>query len=136
MATRDSGDWESWLRFFLTGVAQTAEEATGTARAILNLREEHRRVVQEHTGGVNGLRLLDLLFERPLVNVNLVKDRLGIAFVTANKLIEQLANLGIVDEITGRRRDRIFSYTPYVSLFRDEPARAEGELQETEADVA
>jgi Fic family protein len=136
MATRDSGDWESWLRFFLAGVAQTAEEATGTARAILNIREEHRRVVQEHTGGVNGLRLLDLLFERPLVNVNLVKDRLGIAFVTANKLVEQLANLGIVDEITGRRRDRIFSYTPYVSLFRDEPARAEGELQETEADVA
>jgi hypothetical protein len=86
---------------------------------------------------VNALRLLDLLFERQLVNVNLVKDRLGMAFVTANKLIEQLANLGIVDEITGRRRDRIFSYTPYVALFRDEPTGGvEWELQETEADLA
>ncbi len=136
MAIRNSGDWESWLRFFLTGVAQTAEEATGTARAILTLREQNRRIAQEHTGGVNGLRLLDILFERPLVNVNLVKDRLGVAFVTANKLVEQFAKLGIVDEVTGRKRDRIFSYTPYVALFRDEPAAVAGELQETEAGVA
>jgi Fic family protein len=137
MAIRNSGDWESWLRFFLTGVAQTAEEATATARAILSLREEHRRVVQEHTRGVNSLRLLDFLFERPLVHVNLVKDKLGVTFVTASKLVDQLAGLGIVDEITGRRRDRVFSYTPYVALFRDQPpAEDEGEVQETEADPA
>ncbi|HEX9567027.1 MAG TPA: Fic family protein [Thermoplasmata archaeon] len=136
MAIRNSGDWESWLHFFLTGVAQTAEEATATARAILDLREEHRRVIQERIAGVNGLRLLDLLFERPLVHVNLVKDNLGIAFVTANKLVEQLDGLGILEEITGRRRDRVFSYVPYVTLFRDEPPYAEqGEVQETEADV-
>jgi Fic family protein len=136
MAIRNSGDWEGWLRFFLTGVAQTAEEAAVTARAILDLREGHRRLIQERVPGVNGLRLLDLLFERPLVHVNIVKDSLGIAFVTANKLIEQLENLGILEEITGRKRDRIFSYTPYVALFRDEPPGAEaGEVQETEADV-
>jgi Fic family protein len=136
-AIRNSGDWESWLRFFLTGVAQTAEGATATARAILELREEHRRVIQERTAGINGLRLLDLLFERPLVHVNLVKNSLGIAFVTANKLVEQLERLGVLDEITGRKRDRIFSYTPYVALFRDEPpGAAEGEVQETEADVS
>ena len=136
MAIRNSGDWEAWLRFFLTGVAQTAEEATATARAILELREEHRRRIQEQTAGVNGLRLLDLLFERPLVHVNLVKDSLGISFVTANKLVEQLEGLGMVEEITGRKRDRIFSYTPYVALFQDEPPGAEdGDVQETEADV-
>jgi Fic family protein len=136
MAIRSSGDWESWLRFFLTGVAQTAEEATATARAILDLREKHRRLIQEKTSGVNGLRLLDLLFERPLLHVNLVKDSLGIAFVTANKMVEQLEGLGILEEITGRKRGRIFSYTPYVALFRDEPPGAdEGEVQETEADV-
>jgi Fic family protein len=135
MAIRNSGDWESWLRFFLTGVAQTAEEATATARAILELREEHRHRIQERTAGVNGLRLLDLLFERPLVHVNLVKDSLGISFVTANKLVEQLEGLGVVEEITGRKRDRIFSYTPYVALFQDEaPGAQEGDVQETEAD--
>jgi Fic family protein len=136
MAIRNSGDWESWLRFFLTGVAQTAEEATATARAILDLREEHRHRVQEQTAGVNGLRLLDLLFERPLVHVNLVKDSLGISFVTANRLVEQLESLGVLDEITGRKRDRIFSYTPYVALFQDEaPGAQEGDVQETEADA-
>jgi cell filamentation protein, protein adenylyltransferase len=136
MAIRSSGDWESWLRFFLTGVAQTAEEAAATARAILDLREEHRRAIQEETTGVNGLRLLDLLFERPLVHVNLVKGSLGISFVTANRLVEQLEGLGVLEEITGRRRDRVFSYTPYVALFRDEPPGAEeGEVQETEAGV-
>ena len=135
MAIRNSGNWESWLRFFLTGVAQTAEEATATARAILDLREEHRRLIQERTAGINGLRVLDLLFERPLVHVNLVKDSLGIAFVTANKLVEQLEGLGILEEITGRRRGRVFSYTPYVALFRDEtPGAEEGGVQETEAD--
>jgi Fic family protein len=134
MAIRNSGDWESWLRFFLTGVAQTAEEATATARAILDLREEHRRRILEQTAGVNGLRLLDLLFERPLVHVNLVKDSVGISFVTANKLVQQLEGLGVLEEITGRKRDRIFSYTPYVALFQDEPPDAEeGDVQETEA---
>jgi Fic family protein len=117
-------------------VAQTAEEATTTARAILELREEHRHRIQEQMTGVNGLRLLDLLFERPLVHVNLVKASLGISFVTANKLVEQLEGLGVVEEITGRKRDRIFSYTPYVALFQDEPPNAEdGEAQETRADV-
>ena len=136
MAIRNSGDWESWLRFFLTGVAQTAEEGTATARAILELREDHRHRIQEQTAGVNGLRLLDLLFERPLVHVNLVKDRLAISFVTANKLVEQLERLGVVEEITGRKRDRIFSYAPYVALFQDEPPGSEeGDLQETEAEL-
>jgi Fic family protein len=136
MAIRNSGDWESWLRFFLAGVAQTAEEATATARAILQLREDHRHRIQEQTTGSNGLRLLDLLFERPLVHVNLVKDALGISFVTANKLVEQFERLGVVEEITGRKRDRIFSYAPYLALFQDEPPGAvEGDLQETEAEL-
>lgn len=134
-AIRESGDWEGWLRFFLSGVAQTAEEAAVTARAILDLREQHRRLIQERVPGAHGLRLLDLLFERPLIQVNLVKDSLGIAFVTANKLVEQMESLGLLQEITGRRRDRVFSYAPYVSLFRDEPLGGEGgELQETEAE--
>lgn len=135
MAIRESGDWEGWLRFFLAGVAHTAEEAAATARAILNLREEHRQSIQERVPGTNGLRLLDLLFQRPLVHVNLVKDSLGIAFVTANKLVEQMESLGILEEITGRRRDRIFSYSPYVALFRDEPPGREAEeVQETETE--
>ena len=121
MAIREQGHWEAWLRFFLRGVAETAEEATKTALAIVALREEHRALVREHGLGANGWRLLDLLYTQPVVNVNFVKDHLGVVYVTANRLVEHVQRLGLLEEITGSTRARIFRYTPYVSLF-DEPS--------------
>ncbi|MFN8222952.1 MAG: Fic family protein [Gaiellales bacterium] len=135
MAIRESGDWEGWLRFFLAGVAETAEEAAVTARSILDLRERHRQLIQDRVPGVHGLRLLDVLFERPLVQVNLIRNQLGIAFVTANKLVDQLADLEVLEEITGRRRDRVFSYAPFLRLFHDDAAGGDaGEVHETESE--
>jgi Fic family protein len=135
-AIRRRGEWEGWLRFFLQGVADVAEEATDTARSILSLREAHRELIQD-TLGVNGLRLLDLLFERPLVNVNLVKDRLGIAFATASHLVSHLESAGLLVEITGGKRRRIFRYEPYLDLWRDEPPTYQMEpLATTEVDSA
>lgn len=126
MVIRLWGDWDGWLRFFLPGVAETATEATETARAILVLRELHRGAIQDRAG-LNGVRLLDLLFDRPLVNVNLVKDELGISFATANNLVGRLEQAGLLDEITGGRRGRIFRYDPYLALLRaDEPASRRG----------
>lgn len=138
MAIREAGDWEGWLRFFLRGVAQTAEEATAQARAIVQMREAHRARIQELGMGVNALRLLDVLFERPLINVNLAKDTLGLSFATANKLVEQLQTLGLLVEMTGRRRDRIFRYRPYLELFEEaEPsAGQQSPLETTEAPTA
>ena len=131
MAIRLRGDWEGWLRFFLRGAAETATEATETARAILQLRDRHRDAIQEHAG-LNGFRLLDLLYDRPLVNVNLVKDRLGVSFATANNLVGHLERAGLLSEITGRRRGRIFRYDPYLALLRDdEPALRRKEVTET-----
>ena len=119
MAVREDGDWEGWLRFFLRGVAETAEEATTTARAIVHLQGEHRALLQERGLGVNGLRLLDLLFQRPLVNIKLLEEKLGVVYMTANKLVDQFVALGLLTEITGGRRNRIFRYTPYWHLFRE-----------------
>jgi Fic family protein len=135
MAIRLRGDWEGWLRFFLTGVAETAFEATRTAQAILHLRERHRELVRKRAG-LNGVRLFDLLFDRPLINVNLVRDSLGISFATANKLVRHLEEVGVLNEITGGRRSRIFRYDAYLDLLRDdEPAgRAVGDLQSTESE--
>ncbi len=119
MAVRFDGAWEAWVRFFLRGVAETAEEASEMAQRILALREEHLRVAQELGLGANGIRLLDLLYVRPLVNANLVADRLGVTAATANRLIEQFVNEAFLEEITGRRRNRVFRYTPYWQLFQD-----------------
>jgi cell filamentation protein, protein adenylyltransferase len=134
MGVRLRGDWEGWVRFFLRGVAETATEATETAQAILHLRVEHRGLVQERAGS-NGLRLLDLLFDRPLVNVNLVRDSLGISFAWANNLVRQLEDVGLLNEITGGRRGRVFRYDAYLALLRDDvpTPRAAVDLQTTES---
>jgi Fic family protein len=119
MAVRESGDWEAWLRFFLRGVAETAEEANGTARDIVRLRENHRSLLQERGLGLNELRVLDLLFQRPLVNIAFISSQLGVTDVTANRLLDRLGALGLIEETTGRRRNRVFRYGPYWRLFQD-----------------
>lgn len=119
MAIRRDGDWEGWLRFFLRGVSETAEEAASTARTIVQLREEHLAMVHDGGLGPNEVRLLELMFQRPLVNVALVMERLAVTDVTASRVIRRLEGLGLLEEITGRKRDRVFRYTPYWRLFQD-----------------
>jgi Fic family protein len=120
MGVRHAGDWEGWLKFFVTGVAETAEEASRQARAIVALRERQREAIQAAGLPTNGLRLLDVLYRRPLVDVNRIKGELGISFATANKLVEQFEAHDLVREITGRRRDRIFRFEPYLELFDED----------------
>ncbi len=117
MAVRE-GDWEGWLEFFLRGVEQTSIQATRNAGAILRLREEHRAAVSARAGA-NGLRLLDALFEQPIVNVRWVRSTLDISYPTANKLVRALDDLGLLKEVTGHRRNRLFRYEPYLALFEE-----------------
>jgi Fic family protein len=119
MAVRESGDWEGWHRFFLRGVAETAEEAVRTARAIVDLRESQRRLLQEQGLGIHSLRLLDLLFQHPIIHVNLARQHLSISFATASKLVERIVSLGMLHEITGAQRNRRFRFTPYLTLFEE-----------------
>jgi Fic family protein len=122
MAVRLQGDWEGWLRFFLRGVAETAEQATDTAERIFELREQNRTLVLNNTGP-KGLLLLSMLFQRPLVNVNAVSRALDVTFPTANRLVATFEELGLLREVTGQRRSRLFRYEPYLQLF-DEPPPA------------
>lgn len=123
MAIRMSGDWEGWMRFFLRGVSVTAHEATTTAERIFELRERHRSLVMEEAGA-NGLKLLSMLFRQPLVNVNRVGERLDVTFPTANRLVGRFEDLGLLREVTGQRRSRMFRYEAYLDLF-GEPAGLE-----------
>lgn len=123
MAVRFDGDWEGWLRFFLRGVAETAEEATGTAEAILHLRDADREVVRDL--GASALSMLDLLYERPVVNVAAAQRALAVSWPTANKLIRLFQDRGLLEETTGQRRNRVFRYAPYLALFSDATFTAE-----------
>ncbi|MBY6049348.1 Fic family protein [Vannielia litorea] len=120
-ATRDRGDWEGWMKFFLTGIAVVANEATETARDIVQMREEHRQRLVDNLGrgAANGLKLLESLYLRPIFNVATVSDFLQISPQAANTLTDKFVELGLVEEITGHRRNRIYRYTPYIELFSD-----------------
>ncbi len=121
MAIRNDGNWESWLKFFLKGVGEVSRSATETARKILELRQKHQALIRDKASNqTNAGLLLDYLFEQPMVNVRLVEDHVKCAFVTADKLLKQFEELGIVKEVTGGRRNRRYEYSPYLALF--EPA--------------
>jgi Fic family protein len=132
MAVRLNGDWEGWIRFFLRGIVQTAQEATATAEQIFELRESHRGLVIEHNLGQNGLMLLSNLFRRPLLNINLVSALLGSTFPTASRLVSAFEELGILREITGQKRSRVYRYEPYLDLF-DEPTEPNGARKDEES---
>ena len=120
-AIRDHGDWEGWLAFFLKGVVEVGAEATETARRILALRESHRSMIADKLGRAagNGHRVLEALFNRPIVSVADVKEITGTTYAAANTLVSRLAALGILVEMTGFTRNRRYRYEPYVSLFTD-----------------
>jgi Fic family protein len=120
-AVRDGGDWEGWLAFFLQGVAEVSAQAAETARRILVLREEHRAAVTEHLGRAagNGHRVLEKLYERPIVSVAHIRELTKTTYPAANDLVSRLAALGILVEFTGQRRHRRFRYDAYIRLFED-----------------
>jgi Fic family protein len=118
---RDTGDWESWLKFFLTGVSEVANEAVVTARKIVQMRESHRQMLIDRLGrgAANGLKMLESLYQRPIFTVATVSTLLDISPQAANALTDRLVELGLVTEFTGNKRNRVFRYDPYVKLFTD-----------------
>jgi Fic family protein len=126
-AIRDAGAWEEWLTFFLRGVAEVSGEATETARRILALREHHRAVITAQLGRAagNGHRVLESLYERPIVSVNDVQALIGTTYPAANVLVAKLTGSGILREITGQSRNRLFRYQPYIDLFSEPTPEAE-----------
>lgn len=122
-AVRDVGDWEGWLAFFLEGVEQVSADATEVARKVLLLREENRSAITNELGRVagNGQKVLEALFERPIVSTADVMGITGTTHAAANNLVRRLEDLGILIEITGYTRNRRYRYDPYVRLFADEP---------------
>jgi Fic family protein len=116
---RDEGDWEGWLEFFLAGVAETAADATTTVRAILDLRERDRqRIAELGQRAANAYRLHDHLLSVPLTTAGDVQRLLDVSQPTANRLIRDLGDVGLLTEITGKQRNQQWAYADYLRLFR------------------
>lgn len=118
-AVRDRGNWEGWLRFFLAGVHEVAQEATDTARRIVDLRERHRQLITQHFGRVTGnaLKVLEHLYERPIISVGDIMKLTKVTFPPASSLMQKLVEHGLLTEITGQARNRLFRYGTYIDLF-------------------
>ncbi|MFM9065958.1 MAG: Fic family protein [Planctomycetota bacterium] len=121
-SVRDRGTWEDWLKFFLQGVVDVSKQATETARRILTLRETHRLAITEQFGRAagNGHRVLEYLYEHPIVSVHEVQDLIGTTYAAANQLVGKFVASGLLMEVTGQARNRKFKYQSYIDLFRDD----------------
>jgi Fic family protein len=121
-AVRDAGDWEGWLGFFLEGVVRVSREAAQTAAAILRMREAFRACITEGLGraAANGQRVMDRLFDHPIVNVATVREWLDLTAAGANQIVSRLEGIGLLREITGYARNRRFVFEPYLRLFDEQ----------------
>jgi Fic family protein len=118
MSVRISGNLNHWVRFFLTGVAETARKGRDTFQKVLALRMEvEARMHELGRRGKNGLQLLRLLYRRPVVTVAEVVDELGVSAPTANALVADFVRLGLLKEMTGYARNRVFAFESYLKLF-------------------
>ena len=119
-AVRQGGDWEAWLRFFLEGVEQTANQAASTARRLMALGAKDARRVQE-LGRAAGtaLRVHQLLQAQPIVSIPVAAARLKLSFPAVNTGLDHLVKLGIVRELTGKTRGRLFAYDAALKLLNE-----------------
>lgn len=118
-AVRAEGDWEAWTRFFLDGVASIADEATTTARDLFALtHRDQARVLAAGGTSVTALRLFAVLPKHPLVTIPRVAELLDTTMPTANKAVRTLVEAGVLQETTGKRRDRSFAYGKYLERLR------------------
>ena len=118
---RTDGAWEEWLAFFLEGVIAVAGSATETARQIRQLVERDREAVHGvGRGAASALRVHELAGRRVVLTASSTSAQLGISVPTVNAAFGRLEEAGILQEMTGRRRGRVFVYAAYLELLQAE----------------
>jgi Fic family protein len=116
---RLEGDWESWIDFFLHGVATIADEATRTARELFALvTADRNRILTNELASISAIRLFEHLPRHPIVTVMSAMKLINVTKPTAIRAIDALIEVGVLVETTGKKRDRSFSYQAYLERLR------------------
>ena len=116
-AIRTEGDWESWVTFFLEGVATAAADAEKNIIEVASLvATDRRRLLQSTKAGPASYRLFEMLPMMPRFTIERVRQQLDTSFPTATAAVKVLENLGIATEMTGQKKNRSYSYQAYVEL--------------------
>jgi Fic family protein len=117
---RVKGEWETWLDFFLTGVRDTAEQAATAARRILAVFEGHRRRIETlGRPAASLLRVFEHMQRNPIISIPTAAEGIGISAPTVAKSLEHMQQLGMLREITGRQRHRLFAYDAYIAILSE-----------------
>jgi Fic family protein len=112
-AVRFEGDWEGWVRFFLEAVTVAAGDAVSTARELLTTAAAHRAVL---AGSPSAHQVLAALERRPIADVRWLAAEAELTFPTVAAALSKMQRAGLVGELTGRRRNRLFAYAPYIAV--------------------
>jgi Fic family protein len=117
-AVRTRGDLAHWIRFFLVAINETAKKGVRTFQAIHHLRQDAAAKVQTlGRRAPNATRIVDSLYTKPVVTSAGLAARLDLSQPTTDRLLADLQQLGIIHELTGQRRNRVFYFMEYYNLF-------------------
>lgn len=117
---RTKNNMNQWLKYFVSGIAETAEKATLTLSSILELKTMLESSITQNYGkrAANAAILLNALFKKPIIHVNETQKLLGVSYKAANNLVGELVQKGVLKEMTGQNRNRLFVFDEYLKLFR------------------
>ncbi len=117
---RETGDWETWIDFFLTGVDETARQAADTVALLLPLLQADRtRIYDLGRAAGSAPRVHEFMQKQPVVTSARLVTELNLSKPTANAALGQLLRLGIVAEITGQPRNRVYAYKAYLDILNE-----------------
>ena len=117
---REHGHWEAWLDFFLAGVAETANQAFDAATRIVDLfKEDRERITAESDHAGSSLRIHELFQQHPFLTANQLVEYTGLSAPTVNAALADLERFGILEEITGKKRGRVFGYSAYLKILSE-----------------
>ena len=117
---RETGDWETWLEFFLEGVIETAGAAVDTAHRLLTMLDTDRETLERQGRRVGSvLRVHEALANKVILSLTGIRKLTGLSFPAASAAMDILVEQGIAREFTGRRRARLFAYSEYLAILNE-----------------
>lgn len=117
MAVREKGDWEGWIKFFLRGVSFTSDEATGTAKEIIELKTKCEKLIANKGYSTVYSIFLDELFKHPVISKNNLTDILGVSYPTVSKIVDDFCADNILQDITPeQKRNKRFVFSAYMEI--------------------
>jgi Fic family protein len=116
---RDNNDLSGWLKFFLKGVIETAQNGVNTFSLLMKLQQDDETLIKNNMGSrsANALNVVNQLYKDPIITASSVSKLLDITPASSYSLLASLLEIGIIEEITGAKRGRIYAHSKYIRIF-------------------